>query len=88
MLKYSVYRIGLFLVALLILLLLGAPPVWAAVFAALFSMVTSFFLLRGPREEAARNIEAGLARSREKRAEKLAGQRTDEEEEDAAAGGN
>lgn len=87
MLKYSVYRIGLFLVSLLVLLLVNVPPIWAAVFAALFSMVTSFFLLRGPREEAARNIEASMARAREKRAEKLAEQRTDEEEEDAATDG-
>jgi hypothetical protein len=87
-LKYSVYRIGLFAVAVLILLLLRVPPFGAVLFGALFSMVTSFFLLRGPREEAARNIESGMARAREKRAEKLAGQRTDEEEEDAAAGDN
>ncbi|WP_109473404.1 DUF4229 domain-containing protein [Ornithinimicrobium cavernae] len=82
MFKYSVYRIGLFLVAMLVLVLVGLEPLWAAVIAALFSMVTSFFLLAGPREEAARTIEAKVERSRARRAEKLADQRTDEEAED------
>lgn len=82
MLKYTVYRLGLFLVVMLVLLLVGLEPIWAAVIAALFSMVTSFFLLAGPREEAARNIEASVQRSRARRAEKLADERTDEEAED------
>lgn len=83
MFKYTVYRLGLFLVTLLVLLLVGLPPLWAVVIAGLFSMVTSLFLLRGPREEAARNIEARVAESRARRAEKVASERTDEDEEDA-----
>lgn len=82
MVKYSVYRLGLFLVVMLVLLLVGLEPIWAAVIAALFSMVTSFFLLAGPREEAARKIEARMAESRARRAEKLDDERTDEEAED------
>jgi hypothetical protein len=82
-LKYSVYRLALFLVALLILLLVGVHPIWAVVFAGLFSMVTSLFVLVGPREQAARDIEAKMARSRARRAEKLSAQRTDEDDEDA-----
>jgi len=84
-LKYTVYRLAFFLVALLILLLVGLHPIWAVVFAALFSMVTSLFLLVGPREEAARDIEAKLEKSRSRRAEKLSAQRTDEDDEDAEA---
>lgn len=82
MLKYTVYRLGLFLVVLLILLLVKLDPLWAVLIAGLFSMVTSLFLLRGPREEAARNIEARVAESRTRRAEKVADQRTDEDDED------
>lgn len=82
MLKYSVYRLGLFLVATLVLLLVGVPELWAVVFGALFSMVTSVFVLAGPREEAARNIEARMAQKRARRAEQLDDQRTDEEAED------
>ena len=83
MFKYTVYRLGLFLVALLVLLLVNLQPLWAIVIAGLFSMVTSLFLLRGPREEAARTIEERLATSRARRAEKVASERTDEDDEDA-----
>ncbi|USQ76763.1 DUF4229 domain-containing protein [Ornithinimicrobium cryptoxanthini] len=83
MFKYTVYRLGLFLVALLVLLLVNLQPLWAVVIAGLFSMVTSLFLLRGPREEAARNIEERVAASRARRAEKVASERTDEDDEDA-----
>lgn len=82
MLKYSVYRLAMFLVATLVLLLLGVPELWAVVFGALLSMVTSLFLLAGPREEAARNIETRMAQKRARRAEKLDDERTDEEAED------
>lgn len=82
MLKYSVYRLALFLIVMLVLLLVGLEPIWAAVIAALVSMVASFFLLTGPREEAARNLEASVHRSRARRAARLEDQRTDEEAED------
>ncbi|WP_165700163.1 DUF4229 domain-containing protein [Ornithinimicrobium ciconiae] len=82
MLKYSIYRLGLFLVVTLVLLLIGVPELWAVVFGALFSMVTSLFVLAGPREEAARKIEARLEEKRARRAEALDDQRTDEEVED------
>src|SRR5690606_4035096 len=84
-LKYTVYRLAFYLVALLILLMVELHSIWAVVFAALFSMVTSLFLLVGPCEEAARDIEAKLEKSRSRRAEKLSAQRTDEDDEDAEA---
>ena len=71
MLKYTVYRLALFLVLFLVLMLL-LDPIWAAVIAALVSMVASYFVLAGPREEAARNIEASVQKSRARRADKLA----------------
>lgn len=83
MFKYSVYRLGLFLVVLLVLMLVGLDLLWAVVIAGLFSMVTSLFLLRGPREEAARTLEARVAASRARKAEKVASERTDEDDEDA-----
>lgn len=79
MLKYTVYRLGLFLFALLVLLLVRVEPLWAVLLAGLFSMVTSLFLLAGPREEAARTLETRVEKSKERRAEKLASQRTDED---------
>lgn len=82
MLKYTVYRLGLFLVVMLILVLVGLEPIWAAVGAALISMVTSFFVLAGPREEAARKIEARVEDNRARKARKLRDERTDEEAED------
>lgn len=83
MLKYTLYRLALFAAFTLILLLLGVPEWWAIIFGAMFSMVTSFFVLARPREEAARTIEAKVERSRARRAEKLADERTDETDEDA-----
>lgn len=41
---------------------MNLQPLWAVVIAGLFSMVISLVLLRGPREEAARNIEARCLR--------------------------
>lgn len=85
MLKYTVYRLGLFLILFLVLMFL-LDPIWAAVVAALISMVASYFVLAGPREEAARNIEVSMQRSRARRAEKLQDERTDEEAEDEESG--
>ena len=81
MLKYTIFRLGLFVAVMLILVLVGLEPIWAAVGAALISMVTSFFVLAGPREEAARKIEARVEENRARKARKL-DERTDEEVED------
>lgn len=82
MLKYTFYRLGLFLVVMLILVLVGLDPIYAAVGAALLSMVLSVFVLAGPREEAARKIEARVEDNRVRKARKLEDERTDEEVED------
>lgn len=82
MLKYTVYRLGLFLVVMLLLVLAGLEPIYAAVGAALLSMVLSVFVLARPREEAARKIEARVEDNRVRKARKLEDERTDEEVED------
>ncbi|MDQ3358761.1 MAG: DUF4229 domain-containing protein [Actinomycetota bacterium] len=83
MLQYTVWRLLIFLLFLLALLWLGVPSLWALVFAALFSMVTSFFLLRTQRDQLARQVESRVESGRARRQERLAAQRTDEDEEDA-----
>ncbi len=83
MLQYTIWRLLIGVLFLLALLWLSVPPVWALVFAALFSMVTSFFLLRTQREQLARQVESRVERGRARRQERLAAQRTDEDEEDA-----
>lgn len=87
MLRYTFWRLLIFVVFLLVLLFLGVPELWAVVFAALFSMVTSFFLLARQREQMARQLEERVERSRARRAQKLARERTDEDEEDAEVEG-
>lgn len=83
--KFTVYRLGLLVIPLLVLLWLGVPPLWALLFAAVFSALTSLFLLRAPREELSRELEATITRRRADRAARLAGERTDEDDEDAEA---
>ncbi|MGB6003039.1 MAG: DUF4229 domain-containing protein, partial [Ornithinimicrobium sp.] len=58
------------------------------VFGALFSMVTSLFLLRRQRDQMAQDVVARIDRGRSRRAEKIAAQRTDEDEEDGEVEGN
>ncbi len=83
MVRYTVLRLLVFVVFLLGLLLIGVPELWALVFAALFSMVTSYFLLQRQRLELAQQLDASITRRREKRQAKLARERTDEDDEDA-----
>ena len=87
MLRYTFWRLLIFVLFLLVLLVLGVPELWAVVFAALFSMVTSFFLLARQREQMARQLEERIERSRARRAAKLAQARPDGEGEDAEAEG-
>lgn len=84
--QYTVLRLALLLVPFLLLLLVGVETVWALVGAALFSLVTSWVVLRGPREAMARDLEAKVARRRADREARLAAQRTDEEEDEAESG--
>lgn len=78
--KYTVFRLALFLVPLVIMLVLQVPQWPAIIIAALFSLITSFFLLQRQREEMARALENRIDSRREKREAKLARERVDEEE--------
>ncbi len=86
MLRYTVLRLLVFAVFLLIFVWVGVPGIWALLFAALFSMVTSLFLLRRQRQDMAEQIAQRVQKQRVKRAEKIATQRTDEDEEDGEIG--
>ncbi|MGC1207402.1 MAG: DUF4229 domain-containing protein [Ornithinimicrobium sp.] len=86
MLRYTVLRLLIFAVFLLIFLWLKVPGIWALLYAALFSMVTSLFLLRSQRQQMADQIVDRVEKRRVKRADKIASQRTDEDEEDSQIG--
>ena len=86
MLRYTVLRLLVFAVFLLIFVWAGVPDIWALLFAALFSMVTSLFLLRTQRQQMADQIVDKVEQRRAKRADKIASQRTDEDEEDRQIG--
>jgi hypothetical protein len=74
---------------LLVLWLVGAvpglgwlrEPVWLLLATGVSSMALSYVVLKGPREELARSLSAQVA----DRIERKAGQRTDEDAEDAEA---
>lgn len=87
MLRYTVLRLLVFAVFLLAFIWVGVPDLWALVFAALFSMVTSLFLLRSQRADMAEQIATSVQRRRERRAQQIAAQRTDEDDEDSEADG-
>ncbi len=78
MMRYSVLRLLVFFAFLLGLWLVGLRGIWLIVFAGLFSLVTSYFLLQGPRAQFSRQIEEKV----ERRQAKVARERTDEEDED------
>ena len=82
MLRYTVLRLLVFAVFLLVFIWLGVPDLWALLYAALFSMVTSLFLLRGQRQQMADQLAAKVERRRARRADRIAAGRTDEEDED------
>lgn len=83
MLQYSIWRLLIFMVCLLILMWAGVDPLLAAIIAALVSMVISFFVLTRQREQVARQVEQKVETRLEKRRRKIASQRIDEDEEDA-----
>lgn len=82
MLRYTVLRLLVFVVFLLGFLWIGVPELWALVFAALFSMVTSYFLLQRQRLEMAQQLDRTVSRRIEKRQARIRAQRTDEDDED------
>jgi hypothetical protein len=61
-LKYTVLRLALFAVALLVLFLLGARGLLALLLAAAASMGLSYVLLRGPRDQVAVQIDERVRR--------------------------
>ncbi|MBA2696796.1 MAG: DUF4229 domain-containing protein [Ornithinimicrobium sp.] len=85
-LRYTVLRLLIFAVFLLALTWLGVPGLWALVFAALFSAVTSFFMLRRQRIEMAQRVERTVQRRSAQRQQRIAAQRTDEDDEDDEIG--
>ena len=85
-LRYTVLRLLVFVVFLLAMIWLGVPGFWALLFAAAFSMVTSFFLLQRQRIAMAQQLEVTVERRMARRQEKLSAQRTDEDDEDEESG--
>lgn len=66
LLKYTVLRLALFGAALWLLLLAGASPILALVGGALVSLLLSYVLLRGLREELAVEIADRVDRRHER----------------------
>ncbi|CAN5347620.1 hypothetical protein BH23ACT6_BH23ACT6_12740 [soil metagenome] len=87
MLRYTILRLLVFFAFVLLFFWMNVPDLWALFFAALFSMVTSLFLLRRQREQMATQLADRIDRVRTKRADKIAAQRTDEDEEDGEIDG-
>lgn len=81
--QFTLLRLALLLVPLIVLILAGVNEFVALVIAAVFSMVTSLFVLRKPREEMAQQLADKVAQRRARREGTLAAERTDEEIEDA-----
>lgn len=60
---YTVYRVLLFAVPLVILLVLNIVPWLATLLAAIIGLCLSYILLRSPREEVARDLYAATHRT-------------------------
>ena len=83
MARYTVLRLLLFLGFICLGYLLGLREIWLVVVAALGSMVVSYFVLAGPREEFSRKIAARA----EQRAARASQRVSDEQVEDDEDGG-
>src|SRR5690606_36355766 len=81
--RYTVMRLMIFVGILALFVLVGLDQIWALVFAALFSMVTSYFLLAPDRERLARGVERKVEERMARREQKVDEGRTLEYEEDA-----
>jgi hypothetical protein len=55
--RYSVYRMGLFVAAVAVVYLLGARGLLLLVLSLLVSLALSYVLLRGPRQDVARALQ-------------------------------
>ncbi|MGC5582861.1 DUF4229 domain-containing protein [Ornithinimicrobium sp. W1679] len=85
--RYTVMRLMIFFGFLALFVLVGLDQIWALVFAALFSMVTSYFLLAPDRERLARGVERTVEERISRRERKVDEGRTAEDEEDAEIDG-
>jgi hypothetical protein len=83
-LKYTVMRLALFVVALAVLSLLGAGRLTAVVLAALVSALVSYLLLRGPRDAVGQVIAERVEHRLDRPGRFGQGLREDEQVEDAA----
>lgn len=83
-LKYTVMRLVLFVVALALLSLAGAGRLTAVVLAALVSALVSYLLLRGPRDAVAQVIAERVESRLDHPGRFGQGVREDEQVEDAA----
>ncbi len=68
MIRYSVLRLLIFVVALLILFAVGLRGWGLLIPAALVSLVVSFFALRGPREQFANQVQRKVSERQERAA--------------------
>lgn len=80
--RYSAMRLLIFVLVFLLFIWLMGNTIWALVYAALVSMVISFFLLRRQRNEVATKVDSAVSARLERRRNQVADQRTDEDDED------
>jgi hypothetical protein len=78
MARYTVLRLLMFLGFICLGYLIGLREIWLVVVAALGSMIASFFVLAGPREEFSRKVAARV----EQRQARASQRRSDEQVED------
>ncbi|MGD8149254.1 DUF4229 domain-containing protein [Ornithinimicrobium sp. Y1694] len=86
--RYTIMRLMVFAGFFAVLTLLRVPMIWAAVAAALLSMVASYFLLAPDRERLAAGLEHKVEDRIARRRAAVDEGRTLEEEEDAEADGH
>jgi len=84
MARYTVLRLLMFLGFICLGYLVGLRELWLVLVAALGSMVLSYFVLAGPREEFSRRLAARV----DERAARAAQAPSDEDAEDEEAGGS
>jgi len=64
MIRYSIWRLLIFVVALLALYAVGLRSWGLLILSALVSLIVSFFALRGPREQFAEQVERKVSERR------------------------
>lgn len=81
MIRYSVLRLLIFVVALLALYAIGFRSWALLLLSAIISLVASFFLLRGPREQFAAQVQRKVS-ERQERAAAYRGAEDDDTDEE------